>query len=109
MPVAQCFLARLPEVDLVERWSSHAGVGPEHMTLQLVEVDAQQGRPYEAVAWLHLPALWSEERVERLQLGLARALAEALDVPADQVMVLTSIVPSGRVVEGGRIVRFSNS
>lgn len=106
MPVAQCFLTRLPETDLVARWSRLAGVEAEHMTLQLVKVDAQQGRPYEAMAWLHLPSLWSAEAVDRLQLGLARALAEALDAPADRVMVLTSTVESGRVVEGGEVLRF---
>ena len=78
MPVAQCFLTRLPETDLVARWSRLAGVEAEHMTLQLVKVDAQQGRPYEAMAWLHLPSLWSAEAVDRLQLGLARAEARSL-------------------------------
>ncbi|MEC7521638.1 MAG: hypothetical protein VYE22_17285 [Myxococcota bacterium] len=106
MPIARCLVTHLPDADLVTAWSRHAGVGPEHMTLQLVRVDAQQGRPYDAIAWLSLPTVWSDEAVDRLQLGLARALAEGLDAAPDRVMVMTSMIASGRVVEGGEIVHF---
>jgi hypothetical protein len=58
------------------------------------------------MAWLYLPSLWSEEDVVALGEGLAGALADVLHVSASAVQVLTSIVGSGSVVEGGETLRW---
>jgi hypothetical protein len=45
--------------------------------------------------------LWSSEQVRQLQVGLARALGRSFAVAPAEVQVITSIVESGQVVEGG--------
>lgn len=66
----------------------------------------QGGKRYAAMAWLYLPSLWTDEDVVALSEGLAAALADALDVEPTCVQVLTSIVPSGRVVDAGEVVHW---
>ncbi len=108
MPVAHCIVA--PEVrldacadpSLVQRWGVHAGEATTHMTINLVQGVLQQGAPYRVMAVLYLPTAWSDEAVQRLQVGLARSLAEGLQCPLETVQVITQRVRSGAVVEGGQ-------
>ena len=53
------------------------------------------------MAFIHLPSLRTSEQVGRLQVGLARALARGFAVAPGEVLVVTSIIESGHVVEGG--------
>jgi hypothetical protein len=53
------------------------------------------------MAFLYLPSLWSSEQVRVLQTELARALGRGFGLAPAEVQVITSIVESGQVVEGG--------
>ena len=64
------------------------------------------GRQYAVMAWLYLPSLWSEQGVIALAEGLAAALADLSDAEPSAVQVLTSVVTSGTVVEGGKTLRW---
>jgi hypothetical protein len=109
MPIANCFLApALEEPDaqaIVARWSQRSGLDADEMTVNVVSTQ-QGGKGYAVMAWLYLPSLWSEEDVVALGEGLARALADVLHVSVSAVQVLTSIVGSGSVVEGGETLRW---
>ena len=108
MPIATCFVrdevARQPDVDgLTALWSEESGVGDEEMTINVVSGAQQAGSAYSVMALLYLPSLWSAEQIDRLQLGLARALSRGFAVALADVHVITSVVKSGRVVERGEI------
>lgn len=110
MPIANCFVrddvadpAQVAE--LAVRWSEESGIDGEHMTVNLARV-TQAGAPYRVMAFLHLPSLWNAEQIDRLQLGLARALADYFGLPASEVHVITSIVQPGHVVEEGETQRW---
>jgi hypothetical protein len=106
VPIATCFVRDgLPpalEIDaLTGLWSEESGVGSEQMTINLVAATLQAGAPYRVMAWLYLPSLWSSDQALQLQVGLARALGRAFAVELSEIQVITSIVESGQVVEGG--------
>jgi hypothetical protein len=109
MPIANCHILSMPAGldpgEIVAAWSRRSGIEPDEMTLDLVAVQ-RGGKRYAAIAWLYLPSLWSDEAVSALSTGLAGALAEALNVEASSVQVLTSILTSGLVVEAGEIVHW---
>lgn len=108
MPVANVVVAtdRTPDADAIIRlWSRAAGVGAEEMTVNLVSA-TQGGRRYAAMAQLLVPSVWSDDDIERLSVGLARALAEATDAEPPSVQVITTVLTTGSVVEGGRIVHW---
>jgi hypothetical protein len=58
------------------------------------------------MAWLYLPSIWPDDAVAALSEGLAAALAGAFFVELSSVQVVTSIVPSGLVVEDGETVHW---
>lgn len=109
MPIAHVACAdpdvRLDPGAVVGRWSELAGVDAEHMTVN-VTAARQGGTEYRLMADLRLPSLWSPPQVEELQLALATALAECAELKPAEVHVLTSIVQTGHVVEGGEIRRW---
>jgi len=109
MPIAELSVVQaLAETDvssLVAAWSAEAGVDDTHMTVNVASV-VQVGVPKAVIARLYLPTLWSQAQVDALQVGLARACAEVFGVDADGVQVLTFLLPSGRVVEGGAVERW---
>lgn len=108
MPVANCVVAddRAPDPAAVVRlWSRAAGIGADEMTVNLVHA-TQGGRRYTAMAQLLLPSVWRGDDIERLSVGLARALAEATGAEPSAVQVITTVLTSGSVVEGGRIVHW---
>jgi hypothetical protein len=106
VPIANCFVHDEVSADfevdaLTALWSEESGIGSEHMTINLIAGARQAGAPYGVMAFLYLPSLWSSEQVRRLQEGLARALARGFAIAASEIQVITSIVESGYVVEGG--------
>jgi hypothetical protein len=106
VPIANCFVHdELPddvESDrLTALWSEESGVGSEQMTINVIASVRQYGARYRVMAFLYLPSLWSSEQVRRLQVGLARALGRGFSVAPAEIQVITSIVESGQVVEGG--------
>ena len=112
MPIANCLISpRVAEkIDaaetIVDLWSDYSGQSKEHMTLNLISSLAQAGAQFDAMAFLYLPSLWSEEAVSKLQIGLAKSLSEYFSVPLESVQVVTYIVNSGRVIEDGKQVEW---
>lgn len=111
MPIANCLVrGELPaqaELDgLTALWSEESGIGPEHMTINVVSGMRQNGAAYPVMALLYLPSLWEPGQVRDLQTGLARALARGLGVALAEVQVITSIVDPGHVVEDGETQRW---
>lgn len=109
MPIANCFVAAqcLPgSGDITELWSAETGFGRDEMTVNVVEVTEQYGKPYSVLATLYLPTLWSPDRISALQLGLAKTLAQCFNQPLAQVFVITTLVVSGQVVEAGQEQHF---
>ena len=109
MPLAICHVPEGVEVDadrVVRAWSAHSGVEPTNMTVTVVRAAAQGGAPAPVLVTLALPSLWSAAEVDRLQLGLAAALAGVLARPPGDVTVVTSVVAPGHVVEDGTVQRW---
>lgn len=106
MPIATCFiqgqLSPTPEIEgLTGFWSEESGVSREHMTINVVTGVRQSGAAYPVLAFLYLPSLWNPGEVRRLQVGLAMALSQVLDLTPASVHVITRVVESGHVVERG--------
>jgi hypothetical protein len=106
VPIANCFVreelpAKLESDALTALWSDESGIGSEHMTINVIAGIRQYGAPYQVIAFLYLPSLWSPEQVRKLQTGLARALGRGFAIAPAEIQVITSIVESGQVVEGG--------
>ncbi|MDO3386570.1 hypothetical protein QWI17_12055 [Gilvimarinus sp. SDUM040013] len=104
MPIANCIFApHCPEGqgDIIELWSVYAGKSSDEMTVNMIASNKQAGKQYSVVASLYLPSIWSEEDINALQTGLARALAEYWRVDSAAVLVMVHILASGRVVESG--------
>jgi hypothetical protein len=106
VPIVNCFLRddeppRPETARLTTLWSEESDIGAEHMTINMIAGARQIGAPYRVMAVLYLPSLWSSESVRQLQEGLARALSRGFAVAAGEVQVITSVVESGHVVEGG--------
>ena len=113
MPIANCHLIadayksyRDNTIDLIELWSAHSAESAEHMTINFIRIDDQLGQRYAVMAWLYLPTLWPTVSVDRLQTGLASALAEGLQLKLEEVQVITMPVSSGHVVERGELVKW---
>jgi len=107
MPIANCIVTpncQPGTKDLIELWSRESGISAEHMTANILVADRQYGNPYTLMATLLLPSMWSEPSISALQTGLARALAHHFLLDLQDIQVVTSIVPSGRIVENGQEV-----
>ncbi|GHA16139.1 hypothetical protein GCM10008090_27420 [Arenicella chitinivorans] len=106
MPIANCVISpSCPDGqgDLIAQWSRASRQSADHMTVNLIKAH-QQGQPYAVVATLYLPSIWSSSAIIRLQEGLALALTQYYAIAASDVIVLTQILDSGRVVEDAESV-----
>jgi hypothetical protein len=106
VPIANCFVhdelrAELESDALTELWSEESGIRSEQMTINVIAGIRQYGAPYRVMAFLYLPSLWTSEQARDLQTGLASALGRGFGVAPAEIQVITSIVESGQVVEGG--------
>ncbi|MCM5506982.1 MULTISPECIES: hypothetical protein [Vibrio] len=109
MPIAHCTISpdlvfKVETGEVMERWGSLSEQPTTDMTINFVRANRQEGRPYLIIANLFLPSVWSEKSVSALQLGLAKALSESFSVESQNVLVMTTILSSGFVVENGREV-----
>ncbi len=110
MLIAHCFVsvkyqqAVIGAQNIVGLWHEESLQSAEFMTVNTVNICEQKGKAYGIMANLTLPSLWSEKNVNQLQLGLANALAKYYNAPLKEAHVLTTIIPSGLVVENGQLV-----
>ncbi|CAM3536928.1 hypothetical protein VA7868_03929 [Vibrio aerogenes CECT 7868] len=109
MPIAHCILS--PDLqpaenppDLIGRWGKYAGKETSDMTVTFTRSEKQFGHPYAVIATLFLPSLWSASAMNALQTGLSEALAVCFSIEPAQILVMTSVIESGLVVEGGEVV-----
>lgn len=106
MPIANCILS--PQINensgdsvgLIELWGKHSGVDTSEMTVTVVRAEEQVGKKYGAICTLSLPSLWSPESISSLQVGLSMAICEHFGLKVADVLVMTSLIDSGFVVEG---------
>ena len=110
MPIANCVVSAELDIPpsnagcLVERWSKHADVAADEMTINLISSTAQFGKAYAVVANLYLPDLWPADKATALQQGLANALSEHFQIDTKQLLVMTQPLASGQVVDAGQQV-----
>ena len=105
MPIAHCVVSpacRHSASDVIALWSTEAGIASDQMTINFIRSEEQVGNSYAVMATLYLPSLWSKDSISSLQLGLARALATYFEISIQEVHVITRVVDSGLVVEGGK-------
>ncbi|EPQ9944939.1 hypothetical protein ACUYO3_004221, partial [Vibrio vulnificus] len=106
MPIANCILSPQAAVNssdctgLIEKWGKHSGIGTSEMTVTVMRSDEQMGKEYSVICTLTLPNLWSPKSVSSLQVGLAKALSEHFSLKDTEVLIMTSLIASGFVVEG---------
>ncbi len=110
MPIAHCILSHRIDkhgqnsAELIERWGKCSGLDSSEMTVTIVQAEEQMGKQYGVICTLHLPNLWSPKQVSSLQVGLAKAISEQFGLEMTDVLVMTSLIESGFVVEGGKEV-----
>ncbi|HCH6008525.1 TPA: hypothetical protein NK076_004460 [Vibrio parahaemolyticus] len=110
MPIANCILSPQVVVNsndctgLIEKWGKHSGIDTSEMTVTVMRSDEQMGKEYSAICTLILPNLWSPKSVSSLQVGLAKAISEHFGLKDTEVLIMTSLIASGFVVEGGKEV-----
>lgn len=105
MPIANVHVLKDRSVDtdrVIARWSTFSEISSDEMTINVVEIREQSGRPYDAMAWLHLPTSWTQLEREDLALALGRALAEVMSVATDRVIVLLNTLDRGHMYEQRR-------
>lgn len=113
MPIANCILSptvrqknATGRAGLIDLWAQHSGQTSAEMTITVLSGEQQFGKSYAATCSLHLPTLLSSEAVTSLQLGLSRAISDYYDLEPSEVIVMTSIIESGNVVEGGNEIKW---
>lgn len=112
MPIANCIITNDcsrsadSSKDLITLWANEADISSEHMTINITESEVQHGKKYAVMANLLLPSIWSRTDISKLQMGLAKALTLHFNVSLQEVLVSTSIVKSGMVVEEGEEIKW---
>ncbi len=112
MPIATCVLesglnATSPhDENVVELWSRYANVSSNEMSVSFINSSASFGKSYALQASLILPSLWSKAEMNQLQLGLSRGLADYFSIDPSSIIVTTTIVASGLVVENDKQVNW---
>ncbi|MBR9786968.1 MAG: hypothetical protein GYB40_03425 [Vibrionaceae bacterium] len=112
MPIASCILSPnvsekpITSESFIELWGKHSGLDTSELTVTVVRGEEQFGKEYLAVCSLNLPSIWSTKSVSLLQLGLSSAISEYYGLETSQVIVMTSLIESGYVVEGGNEIKW---
>lgn len=111
MPLATCVLS--PHLkrfesneNIIELWGKYSGQPSNEMTLTFTQGGPQFGRAYAIIANLSLPSLWSDAAIRKLQLGLSQTLAEYFNVGDDQIIICTTVLKSGLVIEAGKVLEW---
>ena len=112
MPIANCIVTpkhqeQLDSVgNLIELWANESSISSENMTINIITSNEQHGKRYRIIATLLLPTIWSDSDVSSLQIGLAKALSIYFNALPDQILVCTSMINSGMVVESSEEVKW---
>ncbi len=111
MPIANCFIkdksvAHLPLKKMASEWAVQVGVEEHDICLTFIPNCVQAGQQYQVLANLYLPTLWPPQKVSDIQKSLLAVLCKHVNVSPVDVFIITSMVESGHVVEGGEIVNW---
>jgi hypothetical protein len=106
VPIANCFVhdelpAELESDALTALWSEESGMGSEQMTINIIAGMRQYGAPYRGDGVSVSPLALEFRAAAGTQTELVRALGRGFGLAPAEVQVITSIVESGQVVEGG--------
>jgi hypothetical protein len=109
MPIANCFIKNknLNSNEwsiMASEWAQSIEVDTEDICINIITGVIQVGRDYSVLVDLHIPSLWTDKEIKKIQLGLLNVLQKHLDIPPEQIFIMTNIIHSGRVVENGEIV-----
>lgn len=109
MPIAHCLVN---DIDIVpDQWerivaelAAKAKLSVSDITLSIVTGIKQFGNPYKVMVNLYLPTLWNSVDIELIQKSLINALVSNLELPPEEIFIMTTLIDSGNVVENGKIV-----
>jgi len=112
LPIANCYINQVKVSDeeleaLTNEWAEKIEVELKDICLSFVEVSTQTGQKYKVLVNLFLPSAWDKSSIEKIQINLDLVLKKYLRLNDRDVFIITNIVESGNVVEGGKIVRWS--
>ncbi len=112
MPIAICTIKNkaIPnEVlePLVSQWADKIGVHIRDVSITFVPDCIRFGQQYDILCNLYLPSLWEKENVNLVQHELLVILADAFNIRAENIFIITNIVQSGNVVENGKTVEWN--
>lgn len=109
MPIAHCLVNGIDIVPdqwerIVAELAAKAKLSVSDITLSIVTGIKQFGNPYKVMVNLYLPTLWNSVDIELIQKSLINALVSNLELPPEEIFIMTTLIDSGNVVENGKIV-----
>lgn len=114
MPIAICYthdkIFDKPTLQRVAtEWAALIEVDTKDIHISIVSPQIQAGQAYKAMVHLFLPTLWTREAVNKIQLSLHQMLMKHANLTSSEIFVITTLVPSGQVVENGCIIHWADS
>lgn len=109
MPIATCFLKNKKADDntlgvIANEWSTVINVDVKDISITFVQDYYQAEQNYSALVYLYLPSLWSEKSIKNIQTEPLNLLIQHLNISHDRILIITSIIQSGHVIENGDVV-----
>lgn len=107
MPVAQCFCApsvisQLSSEQLITDWANASGIESHLLTIDLLQRIEQSGHPYQVIAHIYLPNVWSKTQGGEILNALAHSLRLQLSIDSSSILLMTHWLHSGDVLEGDK-------
>jgi len=112
MPLANFYIRDQDLVDpdsfqnLTREWSETAGIESKHFSINVTSGFLQFGHPYPICINLFLATFWNDGDIRKIQLCLLLATAKHLRVTTDKILIMTTMLHSGHVAEGGKIIEW---
>ncbi|WP_438446098.1 hypothetical protein [Gorillibacterium sp. sgz5001074] len=91
---------------LMGAWSSLAKISLKDITVTVMEHVHQAGKAYKAMVRLCLPSRWEESDVRRITMSLHEAMVKTFHLPAEDIVILTSLLESGKILDRGKIIEW---
>jgi hypothetical protein len=109
MPIANCYIRNRDLVpgelsNMVSEWARIIEVDTQDVCVNVISGFVQLGKNYTVLVDLNLPSVWQDKEIRKIQVSLLDVLQKYLEVPPEQIFIMTNIIHSGRVVENGEIV-----
>ncbi|MTI20695.1 hypothetical protein E1176_06650 [Fulvivirga sp. RKSG066] len=111
MPIVHCIISDVDkpvEEYLANTFATKIGVDPNEVTISLLPAYRQYGGQYKILAHLYLPDLWQPNQVDDMQQALLDVLVSGFKVDSKEILILTQLLKSGRVIDRGKVVNWKN-